>query len=177
MYIVCERAERARKNFAFMHSKLAISYIIFVCTSDISRYNMAFNREILGGMIIHAIPPPKIWGGGGGINPPHPPGIDTHDPLDPLMILWICFVIIASLFRCAYSFHPHLSLFTSLHNHQDLILPSSPTYSSLVSLLNWTFTFQLVLLIMYFKYLNEHLCVVLPLKLRWLEINNNQIYT
>ena len=61
---VCERAKRAMKIFAFLHSKLAISFIMFVCTSDICRYNMTFNREILGGgggndNTRHPTPPPS----------------------------------------------------------------------------------------------------------------------
>ena len=72
---------RARKCFTFLHSTPAIS-VIFVCNLFVqlfSRYNMTFNREILGGgMIIQAIPPPKNMGGG--IYPPiPPPRIDTHD--------------------------------------------------------------------------------------------------
>ena len=78
-----EQSERG-KFFTFLHSKPAISVIIFVCNLFVQlfcRYNMTFNREILGGgMIIQAIPPPKILGWG--IYPPHPPppppGIDTH---------------------------------------------------------------------------------------------------
>ena len=44
------------------------------------RYNMTFNLEILVGVIIQTIPHLKYGGRGGGrgIYPPPPPGIDTH---------------------------------------------------------------------------------------------------
>ena len=66
------------KLFTFLHLKPAISVIILVCNLFVqlfSRYNMTFNREILGGMIIQAIPHLKYWGP----FPPPPPRIDTHD--------------------------------------------------------------------------------------------------
>ena len=70
---VCDRAERARKIFVFLHSKPAISFILFVGTSDILLVWYDIQSWNIWGMIIQAIPPPKILGGGG-IYPPIPPG-------------------------------------------------------------------------------------------------------
>ena len=65
----------SEENFAFLHAKHAISFIIFVGTQDICWYDMAFNLEILGGgVIIQAIPHLKYWG----IYPPPPFPRDRH---------------------------------------------------------------------------------------------------